>query len=290
MENQQTKNMEGKEMLKKLKAFIALAALSTTTVSANVQAETLTPQLGDQVHTLLVTKEDHNLWGNVLNSNLGVVQVTKWNHIINPFIHPSFIAFDNIVKQPAAAVSTPELAAVVKPAQAPAKAAPVAVPKVVPTPTPVITAAAPAAPAPIQEAAPPVKEVVTAQAPAPSPAPVAAAAAKPAAPSTETQEPADSNNNKEITVKATAYTASCEGCSGITATGVNIKDNPDEKVIAVDPDVIPLGSKVYVEGVGEATAADTGGAIKGNRIDVFIPTEKAALKFGVKHLKVTILD
>jgi len=95
---------------------------------------------------------------------------------------------------------------------------------------------------------------------------------------------------KEITVKATAYTASCEGCSGITATGVNIKDNPDKKVIAVDPDVIPLGSKVYVEGFGEATAADTGGAIKGNRIDVFIPSEKDANEFGVKHLKVRILN
>ena len=277
MKTQQTKNMEGKEMLKKLKTFIALAALSTTTVSANVQAATLTPQLGDQVHTLQVsTEENHNLWGKVLDSNLGVVQVTNWNHFINPFIHPSFIAFDNIVKQPAAAVSTPELAAVVKPAQAPAKVAPVAVPNI--EPTPVINSAAPAAaaPVPVQQEAAPVKKVVTAPAPAPSPAPAAASvAAAPAAPSTETPEPADTN--KEITVKATAYTASCEGCSGITATGVNIKDNPDEKVIAVDPDVIPLGSKVYVEGVGEATAADTGGAIKGNRIDVFIPTEKAAL-------------
>ncbi|MGG1400799.1 LysM peptidoglycan-binding domain-containing protein [Bacillus salipaludis] len=95
---------------------------------------------------------------------------------------------------------------------------------------------------------------------------------------------------KQITVKATAYTASCEGCSGITKTGVNIKANPNAKVIAVDPNVIPLGSKVYVEGFGEATAADTGSAIKGNRIDVFIPSEEDAIDFGVKHLKVTILN
>ncbi|PGY07734.1 3D domain-containing protein, partial [Bacillus sp. AFS031507] len=60
--------------------------------------------------------------------------------------------------------------------------------------------------------------------------------------------------------------------------------------IAVDPSVIPLGSKVYVEGYGEATAADTGGAIKGNRIDVFIPAEQDAINFGVKQLKVTILN
>ncbi|MDQ6597586.1 MULTISPECIES: LysM peptidoglycan-binding and 3D domain-containing protein [Bacillus] len=95
---------------------------------------------------------------------------------------------------------------------------------------------------------------------------------------------------KQITVKATAYTASCEGCSGITKTGVNIKANPNAKVIAVDPNVIPLGSKVYVEGFGEATAADTGSAIKGNRIDVFIPSEADAIDFGVKQLKVTILN
>ncbi|OIK16174.1 peptidoglycan-binding protein [Bacillus sp. MUM 116] len=95
---------------------------------------------------------------------------------------------------------------------------------------------------------------------------------------------------KQITVKATAYTASCAGCSGITKTGINIKENPNAKVIAVDPSVIPLGSKVYVEGFGEAIAGDTGGAIKGNRIDVFIPSQADAINFGVKHLKVTILN
>jgi 3D (Asp-Asp-Asp) domain-containing protein len=99
-----------------------------------------------------------------------------------------------------------------------------------------------------------------------------------------------STSTKEITVKATAYTASCEGCSGITKTGITIKDNPNKKVIAVDPSVIPLGSRVYVEGFGEAIAADTGGAIKGNRIDIFIPSKQDAIDFGVKKLKVTILN
>ena len=61
---------------------------------------------------------------------------------------------------------------------------------------------------------------------------------------------------------ATAYTASCAGCSGITATGINLKANPNQKVISVNPTVIPLGSKVSVEGYGEAIAGDTGGAIK----------------------------
>jgi 3D (Asp-Asp-Asp) domain-containing protein len=97
-------------------------------------------------------------------------------------------------------------------------------------------------------------------------------------------------STKVITVKATAYTASCKGCTGITKTGFNLKANPNKKIIAVDPTVIPLGTKVHVEGYGKAIAADIGGDIKGKRIDVFIPTKKAAIKFGVKRLKVTILN
>lgn len=108
---------------------------------------------------------------------------------------------------------------------------------------------------------------------------------------TPQQETAQSDaEGKELTVTATAYTASCEGCSGITATGVNILANPNEKVIAVDPSVIPLGSKVYVEGYGYATAADTGGAIKGNRIDVFIPEHQDAVNWGKKQVEVKIIN
>jgi 3D (Asp-Asp-Asp) domain-containing protein/LysM repeat protein len=95
---------------------------------------------------------------------------------------------------------------------------------------------------------------------------------------------------KVITVKATAYTANCKGCTGITKTGVNLKANPSKKIIAVDPSIIPLGSKVYVEGYGKAIAADIGGAIKGKRIDVFIPSQKAAIQYGVKTIKVRIID
>ncbi|MEH7481183.1 3D domain-containing protein, partial [Neobacillus drentensis] len=117
----------------------------------------------------------------------------------------------------------------------------------------------------------------------------AAQAPKESAPAVEAASTSNSSS-KEITVKATAYTASCEGCSGTTATGINLKANPNAKVIAVDPAVIPLGSKVYVEGYGEAIAGDTGGAIKGNRIDVFIPSEQDAINFGVKQLNVEILN
>jgi 3D (Asp-Asp-Asp) domain-containing protein len=111
-------------------------------------------------------------------------------------------------------------------------------------------------------------------------------AAAPASAETETAEP----EGKEITVTATAYTADCEGCSGITKTGVNLEENPDAKVIAVDPAVIPLGSKVHVEGYGYATAEDIGGGIDGNEIDVYVPDENDAMDWGRKQVKVTIID
>lgn len=90
-------------------------------------------------------------------------------------------------------------------------------------------------------------------------------------------------------VEATAYTANCAGCSGVTATGQNVSSGT-HKIIAVDPSVIPLGSKVYVEGYGVATAGDTGGAIKGYRIDVLVPSESAAKAFGRRTVKVTVLN
>lgn len=95
---------------------------------------------------------------------------------------------------------------------------------------------------------------------------------------------------KELTMTATAYTAYCEGCSGTTYTGQNLRTNPDQKVIAVDPEVVPIGSKVWVENYGEAIAGDIGGAIKGNKIDVFIPSYDRAMEWGVKQVKIRILD
>src|SRR5690625_5558779 len=81
-------------------------------------------------------------------------------------------------------------------------------------------------------------------------------------------------------MSATGYTAKCTGCSGITATGIDLNKNPNAKVVAVDPSVIPLGSRVWVSGYGEAIAGDTGGAIKGNRIDLHFPSKDAAYAFG----------
>src|SRR5699024_7567196 len=97
-----------------------------------------------------------------------------------------------------------------------------------------------------------------------------------------------SANGKTFTVTATAYTIESAGGHGVTATGIDLKENPDTKVIAVDPDVIPLGSVVFVEGYGYAIAGDTGGAIQGNKIDVFVPTQEAAAKWGVRTVQVTV--
>lgn len=92
-----------------------------------------------------------------------------------------------------------------------------------------------------------------------------------------------------LRVEATAYTPHCKGCSGVTSTGINLLGDNPPKVIAVDPKVIPLGSRVWVEGYGEAIAGDTGGAINGKRIDVFVKSKAQALQWGRRTVTVKIL-
>lgn len=104
-----------------------------------------------------------------------------------------------------------------------------------------------------------------------------------------TKNISNKTESTEMTVTATAYTAYCKGCSGVTYTGINLRANPNKKVIAVDPTIIPLGSRVWVEGYGEAIAGDIGGAIKGNKIDVFIPNTKRALNWGKQRVTIKIL-
>lgn len=107
---------------------------------------------------------------------------------------------------------------------------------------------------------------------------------------TETASTTASSAVKTLTVEATAYTALDGGGSGVTAAGIDLVANPNAKVIAVDPSVIPLGTKVYVEGYGEAIAGDTGGAIKGNKIDVYVQTKSEAYAWGRKQVTVQILE
>jgi 3D (Asp-Asp-Asp) domain-containing protein len=98
-------------------------------------------------------------------------------------------------------------------------------------------------------------------------------------------EPAAIAKTKTKTVKVTS-TAYCGG--GKTATGYNLSKHKNAKVVAVDPHYIKLGSKVYVPGYGTAVARDTGGAIKGKKIDVHFKTRHQALKWGRKHVKIKV--
>ena len=88
------------------------------------------------------------------------------------------------------------------------------------------------------------------------------------------------------TMEATAYLPSDGGGSGITATGIAAARG----VVAVDPNVIPLGSRVYIPGYGVAIAADTGGAIRGERIDLCMESYGEAMNFGRRYVEVYVLD
>lgn len=92
--------------------------------------------------------------------------------------------------------------------------------------------------------------------------------------------------SRVLSMQATAYSG-----DGVTASGTATKRNSGGySTIAVDPRVIPLGSTVYVEGYGYAVAEDTGGAIKGNIIDVFFPSESEAQGWGRRSVNVYIIN
>ncbi len=277
-------------MINKIKTFIAVAALSGT-VGSNVYAAELTVQKGDtlwdlsQVHNTTVeniqkwnhlstdlihpgdvltiatekqytVQQNDTLWDVAMNYQVSVNQIKQWNKLNTDLIHPglTLVIYDELTDN----VKNAESKTVSEDAN------------------------------PVKSDAVPVEPVSQTQ----------VKASEAVNENTTTEEvnntieakKSDEGKSKEITVKATAYTASCEGCSGTTATGVDLNANPNAKVIAVDPSVIPLGSKVYVEGYGEAIAADTGGAIKGNRIDVFIPSEQGAINWGNKQVNITIIN
>ncbi|MEG0856237.1 MAG: SH3 domain-containing protein [Terrisporobacter sp.] len=89
------------------------------------------------------------------------------------------------------------------------------------------------------------------------------------------------NVGKTLKVKSYAYTG-----DGITATGTV----PKYGTIAVDPNVIPYGTKVYIKELDKVfTAEDTGGAIKGNTIDIFMPTEANCNAWGIRNITIEIL-
>lgn len=95
---------------------------------------------------------------------------------------------------------------------------------------------------------------------------------------------------KVFKARATAYSPVGGATSAYTASGRKAVRNPNGySTIAVDPSVIPYGTKLFVQGYGFAIAADTGSAIKGNTIDVFFDTKAEALRWAVKYVNVYVL-
>lgn len=290
-------------MLKKIISIVPVALLSAT-LGANAQAATINVQKGDTLwdlsrahHTSVeniktlnhittnlihpgdvltiahqyTVKQGDTLWDIALNHQVSVSQIKEWNQLHTDLIHPGLhLSIIDGTKMSKAVTDKP-----IKPAMDTTTSV-----------TNNTTAMESKSEATISSTSNTASKESAPEATAPS---TNNTASKENAP--EAIAPSTNNTtSKELIVEASAYTASCEGCSGITATGINLKTNPNAKIISVDPAVIPLGSKVYVEGYGEAIAGDTGGAIKGKRIDVFFPSQQDAINFGVKQLKVTILD
>ncbi|ASB88928.1 LysM peptidoglycan-binding domain-containing protein [Bacillus sonorensis] len=267
-------------MKKTFMSFVAVAALSTTAFGASASAKEVTVQKGD------------TLWGISQKQGVSLQDLKEWNQLSSDVIIPG-------QKLNVSEKTTEKKQYTIKKGDTLWKIAQkfgvtvndlknwnnIKSDMIYPNTTiavdgqATVQAQAPAKPA--EAKAPVQKKVNTEQ---------AAPAQKPAA---EKEAASDSNTSqstaKELTVTATAYTADDGGMSGVTATGINLKANKNAKVIAVDPNVIPLGTKVHVEGYGEATAADTGGAIKGNKIDVFVPSKSDAINWGVRTVKVKVL-
>ncbi|UXJ68950.1 LysM peptidoglycan-binding and 3D domain-containing protein [Lysinibacillus fusiformis] len=296
-------------MLKKIISIVPVAMLSAT-LGANAQAATINVQKGDTLWDLSRThhtsveniktlnhmktnlihpgdvltiaqqytvKQGDTLWDIALDHQVSVSQIKEWNQLQTDLIHPGLhLSIIDGTKTSKAVTDKP-----IKPTAHAAKETTTSV-----TNNTTAVESKPEATAPSTSTSTTASKDSAPEATAPSTSTTASKENAPEANASSTNKTA----SKEIIVEASAYTASCEGCSGITSTGMNLKTNPNAKVISVDPAVIPLGSKVYVEGYGEAIAGDTGGAIKGKRIDVFFPSQQDAINFGVKQLKVTILD
>jgi len=108
--------------------------------------------------------------------------------------------------------------------------------------------------------------------------------------STASQSSNVSRGKRVLTMVATGYDG-CYECNKPFYGQPSYIGLPLQRgIVAVDPRVIPMGTRLYVEGYGEAIAADQGNAIKGNRIDLFFDTHQQGLNWGIKTVKVTILS
>ncbi|ADL50104.1 3D domain-containing protein [Clostridium cellulovorans] len=101
----------------------------------------------------------------------------------------------------------------------------------------------------------------------------------------------DVSYSRKYTMISTAYTAGNPGVGSRTASGLPVSRNPGGySTVAVDPSVIPLGTKLYISGYGYAIAADTGSAIKSKKIDVYFNTLKECYSWGVRYVEVYVLE
>jgi 3D (Asp-Asp-Asp) domain-containing protein/peptidoglycan hydrolase CwlO-like protein len=121
-------------------------------------------------------------------------------------------------------------------------------------------------------------EAKTAELEAPEPSPSGGSSPSPSPSPPPPPGPPDSGGRK-LTVEATGY-----AIHGTTATGIQTGWG----VVAVDPSVIPLGTRMFVPGYGEGVAADTGSAVKGNIIDLWFPTREQALEWGRRTVSITL--
>lgn len=121
---------------------------------------------------------------------------------------------------------------------------------------------------------------VTLAAPAPAPAAATTAPATAAAPTAAPTPVAPVGAGRTLTVEATGYALRGRTASGLP-TGPGI--------VAVDPSVIPLGTRLSIPGYGSGVAADTGGAVKGSIIDLWFPSTAQALAWGRRTVTITVL-
>ncbi len=105
-----------------------------------------------------------------------------------------------------------------------------------------------------------------------------------------------STTGRSIQAESTAYTndAADNGSYGgrvLTATGHDVTDSifyKGMRIIAVDPSIIPLGTVVHIDGIGQAIALDTGGRIQGNIVDLLVDTNNEAMNWGRRHITITL--
>lgn len=106
----------------------------------------------------------------------------------------------------------------------------------------------------------------------------------------------DVQGGRKLNMQVTAYGADCNGCTGITATGVDVRNTTTYqgmRIIATDPNIIPMYSIVRIDlksgGSFTAISLDTGGAIKGHIVDYLVGSERESVNFGRQNATVTVL-